>query len=471
MDRIIHRKLIDFFVLECQNLGKKIPQDIGKIFKEAGDFVCTLSSPRKRPQNFAEIETNKYSEGEMEPFADDILNAVTDTFTEDEFFFCHFYYNIECKNNVIELSRSGRNDYSFDNKMDNCDSIRDGKLHKAKEFYTFINDFFQGDDRTQYLKGKGKNKSNRSNCVAFLHAMGAELGETVSETPSLSRTFFEEHLRKCFAEYLFLKDEAEALFMLGIAMHGIMDSFTPSHMGFQHYSDQDKNLHAQGDIVPIRCNSTQAEQHVGATVQFNPGKSTYKESRIIDFTSTERSIGKTIDSVIGRDYISSQFKGVIEYCMLKIFLYISKIRNKRTKELIANKENIEQFWKSLNGKSLQQVNNILLDYEYSDDSYIYSDSAKKTMINIYNHLSQKRCDCQNSYQHYKEAKKSIQTAVDFWKNEYDKIQTIRDEHINLHLYDKDQLRDIVLNSKPDLFLLKEGIYRVANINDISGTLR
>ena len=257
MDRIIHHKLIDFFVLECQNQSNRMPQDVGKIFKEAGDFVSALFSPRQRPQDFAEIETNKveYREGEMEPsLANGLLDTVNGTFTEDKFYFCHFYYNIEHGNNTIKLNRSGRNDYTFNKSMDNCDSLcmvkeYTGKLYSAKDFYTFINDFFQGDDRTQYLKGKGNNKSNRSNCVAFLHAMGAELGETISEKPSLSRTIFEEHLKKCFAEYLFLKDENEALFMLGIAMHGIMDSFTPSHMGFQHYAAQDMTLHAQGDVI------------------------------------------------------------------------------------------------------------------------------------------------------------------------------------------------------------------------------
>ena len=206
-------------------------------------------------------ETKKQILKEASNFTDDCLNA------KSKYFFYRNYYTIKAQSNTIRLNRVDSNGYGFsttNNSKQNINNsgekLRDGSYSLGgdwshwtdeKEFFSAVN------ERRKSAHSDVFDTGNQSDNVAFLHAMGAE-GETAEDTgektedkDKTSRSIFESHLKKCFSEYLFLEDEEKALFVLGIAFHGIMDSFTPSHMGFQKYSEQDMGLHAQGDVIPI----------------------------------------------------------------------------------------------------------------------------------------------------------------------------------------------------------------------------
>lgn len=461
MNKYNHHRLIKKFVFGYHR-SQVLPSNIEKIFMDASDFTdVNIFFPRKSPPHFEEIENSKYQEGEMEPIpVYDIAKDMAFS-SEDEFYFCHFYYNIDCIDGVIVLNRSNRNNYSYRESMDNCDSFRDGKLHTAREFYAFINDFFPGDNRRQYLNGEGSERSNRSDCVAFLHAMGSR-----NEDVSVSLKVFKSHLELCFSEYLFLEEESEALYMLGIAMHGIMDSFTPSHMGFQHYTEQNKAMHAQGDVIPIRCNPIKLDKEKRVfgqiyetlyydygeeEIYFSPGQYHEEESIIGKMAAHNKGYNGEIDT-IG------------EYIMFRVFLYIGKIRNTKTGELIADKEKVEKKWKSFEGISDLQnkINEWLLDFEYSEEAYCYGESALKVMTDVYDFLSCKRNECKNNYQKYKDVKKTIKMAVDLWEIEYNKIRNIRDEHLALHLYDNEMVEDILSEYNKRGYPYPLGLYSAPN---------
>lgn len=181
-------------------------------------------------------------------------NVISEFINQYKYYFFHFYYDIDLPNNeqadsgTIILKRSGKDQIEGKGRniihtLKKCSKdnvgIKDVRSYDRKEFFTFVN------SREDSLKSGIAEGTNQSDSVAFLHAMGAEKGEQSTQQE------FERHLEKCFAEYLFLNKSNEDIFMLGIALHGIMDSFTPSHTMFQKYTEQNMALHAQGDVIPI----------------------------------------------------------------------------------------------------------------------------------------------------------------------------------------------------------------------------
>ena len=165
-------------------------------------------------------------------FADDIK-------AEFSYFFYHFYYDIKVKNSNTLIMPYVNKQYNYNQSVDSMTHCGEKELipygligwdpsFDEKEFFSSINERKKSNHRDFLDIG------NQSDNVAFLHAMAAE-----GETREKAQGKFEEHLKNCFAEYLFLTNEDDALFMLGIALHGIMDSFTPSHTNFQKYTEQD----------------------------------------------------------------------------------------------------------------------------------------------------------------------------------------------------------------------------------------
>ena len=154
------------------------------------------------------------------------------------YYFYHNYYNIsflsrknkdEIKNEIFltRVPLKGK-PYSETYGNDMLPSTR-----SAKEFYTTINDSVIG-----------YNYGNQSDNLSFLHAM-REKGESIEKAENK----FKEHLKTCFFEYLFRLDYKESLFILGIALHGITDSFTPSHSGFQSFSLQCEKYEADFKLI------------------------------------------------------------------------------------------------------------------------------------------------------------------------------------------------------------------------------
>ena len=210
-----HHRIIERFALNCG-----LDPSIKKIFIEASDFTDSI-------------------------------------WAKSEYFFYRNYYSIKTEAHTIRLNRVSSNGYVFSNKskhninnsgeklLNGAYSLGDDWSHwtDEKEFFSAVNGRSKSDHFDEIDTG------NQSDNVAFLHAMGA-VGETSGDEGN-SRSIFKDHLKTCFAEYLFFENEKNALSMLGIAFHGIMDSFTPSHMSFQKYTEQDMGLHAQGDVIPI----------------------------------------------------------------------------------------------------------------------------------------------------------------------------------------------------------------------------
>lgn len=404
---------------------------------------------------------------------------------KQKYFFYRFYYTINIKgSNTIRLNRITSNGFIDNNSikcMENAgEKGFDGKyllhgwnsLKDEKEFFSSVN------DRTRSTRKDMGDTANQSDNVAFLHAMGAE-GEiagdsedtdTKNTNPQTSRSIFEDHLKKCFAEYLFLEDEGEALFMLGIAFHGIMDSFTPSHMGFQKYTEQDMGLHAQGDVIPVMGKFNEdgelLEMNISEkeSISFDPGQFSKEIIRNKFFFKREK------------HYDNNNFVNPVEYRMLKIFLLIGDIQI-QTKVDNWEEANIDELWKNeLKGKLVSEINQKLQEklevekleeeeekdkYRFGPKSYAYSEAAIKVISNIYQFLSNERVKCK-SYSDYKKEKIEegiIYKALDYWKRVYDgddnvkvvflfdtppklysyPMKWIREEHINLSLYTDKEL--------------------------------
>ena len=402
-----HHRIIERFVFD--NRDKNLPQNIEDVFVKASDFTdaCEVT-------------------------------------TQGRYYLYHFYYDIQItENNTITLSRIDENTNKYEENMrhsgDYIGNVYTGSYLSPKEFFSLIN------DRPEPSGIVEDNIDNQCDNVAFLHAMGAELGYGVSEKPRLSQVIFEDHLRKCFAEYLFLEDESEALFMLGIAMHGIMDSFTPSHMGFQHYTKQDMALHAQGDVIPIRNISVvESEKHELKAAEQT--KIEYQHSQEeVDFVpgqyDREKSRGARLLADIKKNYNNDDYLNDIEYEMLKIYLYISRLKNSRTSEVIEGYDAVTKKWKSFKGLKLSQINNELSQYEYDETAYIFSDTAVKAMTEVMDVLAKVRKQCeeeQQKYQFYKENKEAtIEKALTCWRKLYNSINGQREEHTKWNLYAKE----------------------------------
>lgn len=370
--------------------------------------------------------------------------------TQDRFFYYHFYYDIKCDNGTIVLQRNSQNDYCMEQSMSLCDYDKNKyeelktdvsqlandystkppvyMAKKTKLFFSTIN------DREKYLMDGFMDNSNQSDCVAFLHAMGP-----TNENRKDARTAFSEHLKKCFSEYLFIKDDKQALYILGIAFHGIMDSFTPSHTNFQQYSKQSMALHAQGDVIPIKGKFVKEK---GAW-KFNNG--TEKDLETLNFIpgqcDKDPFVVGFIKGINNNDHIND-----IEFFMLLIFFYISEITDCKTNHNYAeNWSELIKFWKTFYGRSLTEINEILqptvlvkdsdtrkpIDtkhkYRYGDNAYKYSGFAIDTIFDIYNYLKEQREGCLDNYDYYKENKEKkediVGKAVKKWEKNYEKFQS------------------------------------------------
>ncbi len=453
MNEYNHHRIIERFVLD-----RHLDASVKKTFLDASDFTDSI-------------------------------------WAKSDYFFYRNYYSIKTENDTIRINRVDNNGYISNNSISTMRTS--GEKEPNNTFFIVkkapysLNGWNETIDEKEFFSSVNNRKKsshfdeldtgNQSDNVAFLHAMGAE-GETAGDTgePSkgegkTSRSIFEDHLKKCFAEYLFLEDEKEALFMLGIAFHGIMDSFTPSHMGFQKYTEQDMGLHAQGDVIPVMGNFNDEGElslfddkgklvvnfiEKEDDVVFDPGQYTKEKS---PFTKEFIKKYKYYD---GNDNLN-----LIEKKMFRVFLYISDLQTKDD----------TGSWKSLNvenylrtfSNNKKEINEILgkekeinvilgkkeKKYRYGPKSYAYSEAALKVMREIYNLLSRNR-KAINSYGDYKQRKNIVEKAVDIWKKVYDgdvtidyivnnsefvreiSMKEIRKEHDRLSLYFEDsQMRE------------------------------
>ena len=249
--------------------------------------------------------------------------------------------------------------------------------------------------------------------------------------------------------------------MLGIAFHGIMDSFTPSHMDFQKYSEQDMGLHAQGDVIPILGFDKDGKLLYGNSfeqelVYFEPGQ-----------IKKEMAFVQPVFSHI-KHYDNNEFLNPVDYRMIHIFLIISDIEesnpNPKPNEDNWKYVNKDELWEELKGKPLSEINQKLKNkdkYRFGPQSYVYSEAAIKVISEIYQFMSKERAKCK-SYAYYKEEKGKengiVDKALDYWKRVYDgkeniivrvdyskkegySMKTIREKHIELSLYSKDNELD------------------------------
>lgn len=350
-------------------------------------------------------------------FADDIK-------AEFSYFFYHFYYDLRLKDsNTLVLSNVNKH-YNYNQSvasMNHCGE-KEASLYilnnwdpsfDEKEFFSSIN----GRKRSDH--GDFLDIGNQSDNVAFLHAMAAK-----EESVETAQEKFEEHLKNCFSEYLFLTNEEDALFMLGIALHGIMDSFTPSHTNFQKYTEQDMALHAQGDVIRILDGKDKFE--------FDPGQFD-EEKWYVQFGFKE---------IIAKGYDSNNYINPIEYEMLRIFLVLSNITYKSTgKEL--DETEIDKLWKSLHNKTKNEINKVLNDNYYSGlKASIFSEAAIFVLKEIYTYLCKERENCKKGrYVYYKEKVDSIiTTALNIWKGIYEG----KYEGTKILLYDKYDVHDLII---------------------------
>lgn len=390
-------------------------------------------------------------------FTDSVISLPKQDSPSDYFFF-HFYYNIDVEGNQISLTRVDEESRSSVDDMNKCDSDFDSATQE-KLFFTKINN-----RKEPGLTDVG----NQGDEVSFLHAMAEK--EIREKTPQVD---FKEHLKKCFKEYLFLTDPKRANFILGIAMHGIMDSFTPSHMGFQKYALQDWGLHAQGDVIPI------IGQTESAPVLFDPGQfleETFVRQR---FCRIKKNYGICYGVVLEK-LNSTEFK------MLKIFIIIGDLVFKDASSDKAaylgrlNPELLDNFMKmKFGGKNIKQVNEELSRkyttpngtqhycYSYGARSYVFSACAIEAIVDIYSTLVNLKKDV-TTYDKYKnlvteeQMDQIVQIWVDYyngkkrptlgiWKDWLNRegfkddsffntedmiISEIRKHHLSLHLYDK-----------------------------------
>lgn len=420
MNEYNHHRIINRFVVSNNKNNISMPSNIRQIFEDASDFT-------------------------------DSINA------EGKYFFYHFYYDIDIDGNVIRLSRNDEH-YNLNHSkysMDCCGEFvgYDYNLRyimpfnsktDEKEFFSFIN------DRPKSRKLEIADIGNQSDNVAFLHAMGSIIteidGASIGEGTSNSKKIFIEHLKKCFAEYLFIDDEDQALFILGIAMHGIMDSFTPSHMNFQYYTKQDMALHAQGDVIPIRTVTIVERKANPWDIYTNETKIDYElEDEAVGFVPGQYDKDSFVAQVLfklKKGYDDNSYINDIEFEMLKIFLDISKLQNVSTNSLLMDLKN----------KKLDEIKTVLSQYKYGDEAYIYGECAIKAMTDVYTYLSEKRNSIQKNYSRYKEnilkqnkqVNTTIEEAVKIWEDIYDgkvevigmNIKKIREEHLKKDFYSK-----------------------------------
>lgn len=432
---------------------------------DASDFTDDFFSTRKRTKSTVEkvVAVTK----NIAAFANPILNVIdVDNYTQDDFFFYHFYYDIVCEDGAISLKRSARDDYNYKESLKRCDYDKN-IIKTTKQFFTVINCYSEtpeGDDRAIYLKDTKFDSSNQSDCVAFLHAMGAE-----DEIPKKSENVFREHIRRCLSEFLFLKDKKEAFFMLGIALHGIMDSFTPSHTGFKKYALQEMSLHAQGDVIPFikreynycienndnKADSSKLSKKFGDIPddlkKYFVADEGYSEKKdVVSFEPGQYSKDVETDSkvrlaAIIKQYNNDNHLNIIEYEMLKIFIdsYLDKKNDNDIKSLYEGKCDLSySYWTGgdpqFESCSKLKLNEILKKKEYEDDAFIYAESAINVIQNIYIRFLMERQKCLNNYDEYKKIKGNISSIfTSYWENKYVKIQTHIASKIKLYM-----LRDI-----------------------------
>lgn len=385
-------------------------------------------------------------------------SAYTDDPTEaDKYFFYHFYYDIRVDGNTVQLLRV---DYdkttAYRNSMEKCGDKYDDKSHiyyddfskksklisygsekrewssstDKKEFFSvFINNKKKSekigkDVLTTNLSKWGNNSvfdvGNQSDNVAFLHAMGAA-GDDNKED---SRTEFEKHLKKCFAEYLFLNNPEKATFMLGIALHGIMDSFTPSHMDFQKFSEQDWGLHAQGDVIPFENDDA----------VYDPGQISSPKA-----SGKERLFAEIKKGYDGDDIINSR-----EFEMFKIFLKIGDIdkEDETIKSILEDRADItvtltsqgtrtiyNDIPTSFTYHSLHKLNDLLKknNVKFGSQAFKYSETAIEVCKKVFESLSTAKQEINDhiSYKNKKiipkdeTGKTVIDEALEIWKEKYD----------------------------------------------------
>lgn len=392
-----HHKIIEKFTKD-----KSIPGiDITHILEEASDFS----------DDFRGILKTEFAIDPIGVLIDSPIDTLHVVITdESQFYYYHFFYNIEIevdKNDLgkgkIILKRHKKDDPAKKPEKDDLGKNAEKYIDNLKLYYTAVN------DREDYFLTGFAEGSNQSNCVAFLHAMGAKTKHEKFNENNPRRTF-EEHLKKCFGEYLYLKDEKEALFMLGIALHGIMDSFTPSHAGFQVYGDQDMALHAQGDVLPIKDKKDKDDGEL--CLSFIPGQ--YNEETKIIMKALAWKKG----------YNDNEFLNDREYEMLRCFLIISKVaykKNNKELDIYEIKNLCDYFQNCL--VPLSKINKVLSEgYTYGKSAFDHSTIALQALENVYSILSTKRKEIRD-FGGYKAAKSCCQNAVNAWRDEYKKIDT------------------------------------------------
>ena len=389
----------------------------------------------------------------------------------DDYFYYHFYYDININGNTIQLIRvDEKEEAAFKKSMEKCgdkydletrkyysDLSQKGRLvsspnkewstatNKKEFFSTFINNRNKSEQVSlKDLKTGGNNSildvGNQSDNVAFLHAMAA-----VDEDTETALSVFKEHLKKCFTEYLFILDPQKAQFILGIALHGIMDSFTPSHMGFQNYAKQDWGLHAQGDVVPF----------TGDRVEFDPGQAIKEEWYVQIFCDLKK------------DYNSDNHINDKEFEMFKIFSVIGALEEDEEIEKINNgdyslSENTSNYVVNpttfetvetlgFEPRSKHKLNEILTTKYYSDNAYVFSNAAIDVCEKVYSFLSKTKSEIKK-YTDYKKKKNDsyddpksnicttdtvIDAAIKIWEEKYNSKEF---QEVRTNLFDK--IRDL-----------------------------
>ena len=364
---------------------------------------------------------------------------------QERFFYFHFYYDLKVdkgkvgKGTISLFRRNENNTYSIiEESMSQCDydKIRFEKpLYKDpedrspletqknyKKFFTYIN------GRENYLSRSIFDSSNQSDCVAFLHAMSAR-------KDSQPETEFTNHLKKCFTEFLFLENNKDALFILGIALHSIMDSFTPSHMGFQKYTEQDMAKHAQGDVIVFDDDDE---------VTFDPGQYT---------ADGKASNGKTKMAAFFKGYNSGDHISDKEFEMFKIFTEIGDLTNNETIIDILDgsidltrigKYNYKTDRQDIEPRSLKVLKEVLKSKQirYGRNAHVYSEAATNVCAEVFQKLSNARQEIGKNYEKYKTMKNDtdnsiINSAIKSWKQIYyeDKeLVKVKNEHLKKDLY-------------------------------------
>lgn len=317
----------------------------------------------------------------------------------------YFYYNYNYKmrvngnDNVITLERVVSENCQY---LLNIQPLAYSYPQNYKDIFAAIN----GRDKSTIVD---EFLGNQDDNVSFLHAMGAKN----EDKEMMSKKIFKLHLERCFSEYLFLKDDDEALFMLGIAFHGIMDSFTSSHTDFQKYSEQNMAFHAQGDVIPI--------EGIDTELFFDPGQ----------IGNDKTPGGEWFAGVFFKGFDKDNILNPFENVMLLLYLYLGNIRSKVDKRTLSYND-IEVLVEKLSMKTIKEINNFLKEnYEYGDDAYIFSRYAIESLTEIWNELSSLR-EKSKDYAHFKDvvrvekevredkdiAVSKVKEVVEKWEKKY-----------------------------------------------------